>query len=210
MRIERLGGSGFRIETAAGMALFDPPRAEPAAVILLTGSELPAWLSSVRPPTVLLGPPALRSAAAVRGVQLEPIDVGGEWAGAFGRVRACETVHQGDRGLGFLVTSDGTCVFHAGRSGITHEMSWLGDLYRIDGALLPIEGRTTMGPREAARAAAWLSPHWVIGWDPGCGSPDERAERELSEHLEQCSAARHVRLGCGEVFEWPPPATGEG
>lgn len=206
VRVTRLGGAGFRLETRRGIALIDPPELEPASLVLLTASTVPPWFEAAAAAGPLLGPPALRSAARVRGVDLEPIDIGGEWNGAFGRVRACDTAHRGDRGFGFLVTSAGFSIYHAGRTGLTYEMSWLADLHRIDGVLLPIEGRSTMGPREAAQAAAWLRARWVVGWDPNRPAPSELAEVELSEHLAQWNEAKLIALGRGEAFDWPPLA----
>ncbi|MEQ8762434.1 MAG: MBL fold metallo-hydrolase [Planctomycetota bacterium] len=204
LKITRLGRSGFRLETECGVTLVDPPEWRQADLLLLTASELPEWIELVPPGTAVIGPPAFRSAARVRGVEALALDVGGEWHGEPARVRICDVVHRGDRGFGYLIQSAGTCVLHAGKTSPTHEVTWLADLYRIDGACLPIEGRQTMGPLEAAQVAAWLRVSWVLPWDPERSVPLETAEHELAGQLVQRTRADLVSIGVGKSFEWPP------
>lgn len=67
----------------------------------------------------------------------------------------------GGEAAGFVI-DDGIRIYHAGDTALYSDMRILGDLYRPDVALLPIGGRYTMGPREAAIAASWIRPHLVV------------------------------------------------
>ena len=56
---------------------------------------------------------------------------------------------------GVIVSSDGASVYHAGDTLLFADLQLIGELYKPDVALLPIGDRFTMGPAEAAQAAAW-------------------------------------------------------
>lgn len=64
----------------------------------------------------------------------------------------------------FLFTFDeGIKVFHAGDTGLFSDMKFvIGEIYKPDIALLPIGNIFTMDIREAAIAAEWINPKYVI------------------------------------------------
>ena len=58
---------------------------------------------------------------------------------------------------------DGFKVFHAGDTGLFSDMKFvIGDIYKPDIALLPIGNIFTMDITEAAIAAEWINPEYVI------------------------------------------------
>lgn len=61
-----------------------------------------------------------------------------------------------------LKLEDGTTLYHAGDTGIFESMRLMGDLYKIDVALLPIGSCFTMDPVQAARALKLLDAKTVI------------------------------------------------
>lgn len=61
-----------------------------------------------------------------------------------------------------LKLEDGTTLYHAGDTGIFESMKTLGDLYRIDVALLPIGSSFTMDSTQAAFALKLLRPKKAI------------------------------------------------
>ncbi len=70
-----------------------------------------------------------------------------------------QALHSSETGLavGYVLTlEDGTCLYHAGDTGIFASMEILGRLFSIDLAMLPIGGVFTMDPRQAAMACAML------------------------------------------------------
>ncbi|MDP7639947.1 MAG: MBL fold metallo-hydrolase [Candidatus Hydrogenedentes bacterium] len=85
--------------------------------------------------------------------------------------------------LGFLVTVGGETIYYAGDTDATPAM---GDLGKVDVALLPVGGTYTMDAEQAAQAAATINPgqcipyHWgdIIGtredakqFEKLCGCP---------------------------------------
>ena len=64
---------------------------------------------------------------------------------------------------GYIIKlEDGYTVYHAGDTGIFSSMKLLGDLFKIDLALLPIGGVFTMDPKQASVAAKLLEAKTVI------------------------------------------------
>ena len=64
---------------------------------------------------------------------------------------------------GYIIKlEDGTVIYHAGDTGIFDSMRLLGELYRINLALLPVGSVFTMDPQQAARALTLLKPKRVI------------------------------------------------
>ena len=64
----------------------------------------------------------------------------------------------------FLFTFDnGLKGFHAGDTGLFSDMKFvIGEVYKPDIAILPIGNIFTMDPQEAAIAADWINPEFVI------------------------------------------------
>jgi len=61
-----------------------------------------------------------------------------------------------------LKLEDGTSIYHAGDTGIFESMRLLGELYRLDLALIPIGGVFTMDPFQASKALTLLNPKIAI------------------------------------------------
>ena len=57
---------------------------------------------------------------------------------------------------------NGATVYHAGDTGTFGSMSLLGQLYKIDMALLPVGGVFTMDPSQASKALPLLKPGKAI------------------------------------------------
>ena len=65
------------------------------------------------------------------------------------------TVYAGEA-CGVVISSPGWTVYHAGDTALFGDMALIGARYKPDVALLPIGDHFTMGPEEAAEAAALL------------------------------------------------------
>lgn len=74
-----------------------------------------------------------------------------------------DTKYAGNPGS-FLFTFDADLkVYHAGDTGLFSDMKFvIGEVYKPDIALLPIGNIFTMDPSEAAIAASWINPEFVI------------------------------------------------
>lgn len=65
---------------------------------------------------------------------------------------------------GYIIEfENGLKVYHSGDTALMADMKLIiGDLYRPDMAILPIGGRFTMGPKEAAYACQFIHPRYAI------------------------------------------------
>lgn len=64
--------------------------------------------------------------------------------------------------VGFVVSIDGTGVYHAGDTGVFSDMALISKLHDVDIALLPIGGVYTMDVQEAVLATQMIKPRIVI------------------------------------------------
>ena len=100
-----------------------------------------------------------------------PLHIGGGYNFPFGRAKMTPALHggavEGDESGqyttvpgGFLLTIDGTNVYHAGDTALIADMELLKG--QVDIALLPIGDNFTMGPDDAVRAVEMIEPEVVI------------------------------------------------
>ena len=69
----------------------------------------------------------------------------------------------GGEAVGFVLKfPNGFKIYHAGATNVFGDMALISELYSPDLAMLPIGGRFTMGPREAAKALRLLKVPYVI------------------------------------------------
>ncbi|AXJ02208.1 L-ascorbate metabolism protein UlaG, beta-lactamase superfamily [Cyclonatronum proteinivorum] len=85
--------------------------------------------------------------------------------------------YAGEAGGLVLRFTDGSCIYHAGDTNIMPDFSLYADLYAPDIVMLPIGDHYTMGPVEAAMAAAMIKTKKVIPMHYGTfpvltGSPE--------------------------------------
>ena len=104
-------------------------------------------------------------AAADNKVKAEGMGIGGTVSVSGVDVSLVPAFHSaglGGTAAGIIVAMDGKTVYHAGDTGLTLEMQWIGEIYRPDIAFLPIDGRFNMTPRLAARAVELLRVPRVV------------------------------------------------
>jgi L-ascorbate metabolism protein UlaG (beta-lactamase superfamily) len=90
------------------------------------------------------------------------------------------TVYAGEA-CGVLLTEGGVSLYHAGDTSLFSDLKLIGEQFKPDVAFLPIGDRFTMGPAEAAQAAAWTQCKLAIPihyktFDLLTGTYDEFAE----------------------------------
>lgn len=104
--------------------------------------------------------------AAANGCQSHAMHLGGSYKFPFGRVKIIPAFHgsgiAGGHACGFLVDFYGTSVYFAGDTSLFGDMKLLGELEKIDYAVLPIGDNFTMGPTDAAKAVELLDVTKVI------------------------------------------------
>ena len=122
----------------------------------------------------IIAPFELATACEKKGCQTHPMHIGGAHEFPFGRVKLTIAHHGsgadfgGDslaymgNPCGFLVTMAGKTVYHAGDTGLFLDMQLIGEMNRIDTALLPIGDNFTMGIDDAVKAVEFLKPGLTI------------------------------------------------
>lgn len=103
-----------------------------------------------------LGDPERAVGANIGGpVRLEGFDV---------KVVLVPAAHSSERGTptGVVLIGKEATIYHAGDTGLTADMQWIGELYRPDIALLPIGSHFTMDTAQAAKAVEYLKPKVAI------------------------------------------------
>lgn len=95
--------------------------------------------------------------------------------------------------LGFVLTERGApTLYHAGDTGVSADMSLVGEMYHPDIALLPIGGVFTMKPLEAAQAARLLKAKAVVPMHWGTFPALTGTPAELKAEIEKASAPGKV------------------
>ena len=104
--------------------------------------------------------------AETHGCRAHAMHLGGTFAFPFGRVRITPAFHgsgiAGGHACGFIVRLAGKVIYFAGDTSLFGDMKLLGELEKIDYALLPIGDNFTMGPDDAVIAAKFLGARNVI------------------------------------------------
>ncbi len=110
---------------------------------------------------------------AAQGANSHGMHIGGGHNFPFGRVKLTIAHHGSglkvDKGFlylgnpaGFIITAAGQTIYHSGDTGLFLDMQLIGQMNKIDVALLPIGDNFTMGVEDAAKAVEFLRPHTVI------------------------------------------------
>lgn len=103
--------------------------------------------------------------AQKEGITAEMMNVGGtvEVKGVkVSLVPALHTAGLGGTAVGAIVEMDGKTIYHAGDTGLSCEMNWIGEIYKPDVAFLPIGGRFNMTVQLAAKAVEYIKPPKVV------------------------------------------------
>jgi len=103
--------------------------------------------------------------AEEKGVKnIAGLNIGGSVEISGIRLLMTQAVHTASRGAptGVIVEAEGKTVYHAGDTGLFGDMHLLGELYKIDVALIPIGGYYTMDAKEAVEAVKLLKPKAVV------------------------------------------------
>ncbi|RKY88445.1 metal-dependent hydrolase [candidate division KSB1 bacterium] len=137
----------------------------------------------------IIAPFELASYCEKNGAQVHPMHIGGSFAFPFGRVKLTLALHgsaivtEGNpiytgNPCGFLIYIQDKVIYHAGDTGLFGDMKLLGELNKIDLAMLPIGDNFVMGIDDAVEAVKMLNPGKVIPmhyntWDIIKADPEE-------------------------------------
>lgn len=115
-----------------------------------------------------------------------------------------EEIGAGGSSCGFILKlENGRKIYHSGDTGLFGDMKTvIRDVYEPNIALIPIGDLFTMGPREAAIAADWLSPEVLIPMHYNTFPAIEQNPMEFAEMVESLNTdIEVVILEPGEVYE---------
>ncbi len=136
-----------------------------------------------------------------QGVEnVHPMHIGGGWEFPFGRVKMTIAIHGGKIDApdaaayttipaGFVISVDGTRVYHAGDTALTRDMELL--CGEVDVALVPIGDNFTMGPADAGRAIQMIRPKIAV---PIHYSTWEMIDVDPARFVEAVGDAAEVRI----------------
>lgn len=137
--------------------------------------------------------------AADAGCKAHAMHVGGSASFPFGKVRLTPAFHgsgiAGGLACGVIVEFGGKRVYFAGDTGLFSDMKILDRFGQIDCAVLPIGDNFTMGMEDAALAALWVQPHFVIPihyktWPIIEADPQEYKKTDGNEVQHPCTGRR--------------------
>jgi len=157
---------------------------------------------------------------ASKGIPAEPMNIGGSITVDGVGFTMTPALHSswleeegmgfyGGTAAGFVITMDGTTVYHAGDTALFSDMQLIRDLYRPDVALLPIGGRYTMGPEEAMVAARYVGAQLVIPMHYDTFPAIEQDVRRFKQAIERTTPIRVRVLSPGEGIDIGPESAGE-
>lgn len=100
-----------------------------------------------------------------------PLNHGGKVNLPFGTVKFVNAVHSsvlpdgsyGGNPGGFVIESKETNFYFSGDTALTYDMKLLGELHRLDWAVLCVGDNFTMGYKDASICAQWIGVDTVIG-----------------------------------------------
>jgi L-ascorbate metabolism protein UlaG (beta-lactamase superfamily) len=190
MKLTYLSHSCFLVETSSHRLLIDPfltgnPLAKVKAadvecdfILISHGHEDhmgDAVAIAQRTDATVIANFEVAMTCANRGVKkIHPMNPGGAWNFPFGRVKLTIAHHSSsnataDGGFlylgnpcGILITADGKTLYHAGDTALFLDMKLIGELNKIDVAMLPIGDNFTMGIDDAALAVEFLKAKLAI------------------------------------------------
>ncbi|MCC6034562.1 MAG: metal-dependent hydrolase [Desulfurococcaceae archaeon] len=113
--------------------------------------------------------------------------------------------HSSNRGVpvGFIVRGLDLSFYHAGDTGLFSEMSFIGELYKPDVAMLPIGGHFTMGIREAVKAVELIKPKIVIPMHYNTFPVIQADPLVFKKLVEEYMTVKVVVLKPGETYIYP-------
>jgi L-ascorbate metabolism protein UlaG (beta-lactamase superfamily) len=121
------------------------------------------------------------------------------------KITMVQAFHSCERGfpVGYILTlEDDYTIYHAGDTGIFSSMEVLGQLYKIDLALLPIGGVFTMDPRQAALACKLLKCKNVVPMHWGSFPVLEKDTKSFQAALQEfASGTNFIEMSPGQTID---------
>ena len=221
-KITWLGHAAFKIEIAGKTVLIDPwldgNPTSPVKASEITEADIvyvthdhtdhlgDAFNICKRTNATFVGTFELGNLAQEKGVKnVMGLNIGGRVEIQGVKLWVVHAFHTASKGAptGVVVEGEGKSVYHAGDTGLFGDMQLIGELYRLDVALLPIGGYYTMEAREAAEAVRLLKPKAVIPMHYKTFPVLAQSAEEFVEKVkEKAPETRVVVLKPGESYQF--------
>lgn len=220
VKIKWLGHATFEIEMTDKIVLIDPflkenPKAaikpdelQKVDVVVVTHNHFDHFADAVdiakRHGATIVAVYETANVAAEQGVEKTVgLNIGGTTKINGLSITLTPAFHSYTSNPSGVVVSDGkVSIYHAGDTSLFGDMRLIGQLYKPRVALLPIGGFYTMGPLEAAMAAALIKPKVVIPHHYGTFDAIKQDPNEFAKFVRR--KARNVKviiLNPGESYE---------
>ncbi|MDR0912313.1 MAG: metal-dependent hydrolase [Methanobrevibacter sp.] len=113
-----------------------------------------------------------------------------------GSIDFTDDIVDGGVACSYIIKSEsGKKVFHGGDTGLFGDMETIiGRIYKPDLALLPIGGKFTMGPFEAALASNWINPGIVVPIHYNTFPAIEQDPSEFSDYVNRLNSEIEVLI----------------
>lgn len=227
VKITFLSHSGFLMEAGKHSIVIDPflsgnPLAKvnaeeiKADYVILThghGDHLGDGISIARNnKATLIAPYELATYCQWQGVQqTHPLHIGGAFTFPFGKVKLTIATHGSavvqDKNIiytgnpcGVVLTVNDKTIYHAGDTGLFYDMKLIGEMQKLNVALLPIGGNYTMDINDAVKAVELLNPELAV---PMHYNTFEVINADPEEFVRKCKAKGFKAriLAVGESLE---------
>ena len=107
-----------------------------------------------------------------KGLEMHPMNHGGNWEFEFGRLKYVNAIHTssfpdgtyGGQPGGFVIEGEHRNIYIAGDTALTMDMKLIPMQTKLDLAVLPIGDNFTMGVEDAIRASNFLECDKVLGY----------------------------------------------
>ncbi len=226
MQITYFGHSALQIKTSGSTLLFDPfitgnPLAESVTsvrslqpdVIIVTHAHFDHWgdtleIANQSQAMVICNHEISQYIQKHKYDNVVSMNIGGSIEFGWGQLTMTYARHSssfpdgtyGGTANGYLLHSEGKCIYNSGDTDAFMEMSWIGQDDQIDLALLPIGDLFTMGLSGSLRAVRMLEPRLTIPIHYDTFPPIAADTDKWLEMMEQEKFAGKV-LKAGELIE---------
>lgn len=139
-----------------------------------------------------------------RKIRAHSMHLGGKHKFDFGFVRVTPAFHgsgiPGGHACGFIVKFFDHVIYHTGDTCLFGDMKLLGELEKIDLALVPIGDNYTMGISDAAMAVEFIGAKQVIPMHYNTFPVIECDPQEFKKEVEERTSAQCIILAPGESY----------
>ena len=141
--------------------------------------------------------------------KVHPLHIGGGHEFPFGSLKLTIAHHgstigdklqYGGNPVGFIIRTDNKTIYHSGDTGLFLDMQLIGELDKIDLALLPIGGNFTMDCSDAIKAVEFLKPKMAIPMHYNTFDVIACDPKNFVEGIKRLGT-KGVILNCGESYE---------